>query len=439
MQKILLIDDNVELVSTLYEAMRLSLVGVKVEFCSSSKEAINLIMENYYDLFVVDYYLDNMNGIELINEIQKNNKFLKSRFLIITGKDKNKELENKFIEMGFNYLIKPFELHEFISSVKMLLQVKAVQDEAYKKKTKILHNIIQDESISYQDLELFLYLLHNTNDGIWKWDLQTNQITGSQNLWRNLGIEPNQKFTKEDFFKIIHPDDVKKMKQLLEDYVNLKVNKLKIDLRIKDSKGNYKWFSYRGNAVLDKNGNICKMFGVQMDISTDRLLLEKYLVMAYHDELTGIPNRLLLFDRAKIAIENASRNSNKILILFLDLNDFKLVNDNYGHDAGDLLLQMVTKRINLLIRKMDTFSRYGGDEFVIMMPNITDEKFADVIMDRILKEINKPFEILGHKITISGSLGKAMYPEDGNTIHKLISCADKKMYCFKKSKESGRK
>ena len=85
----------------------------------------------------------------------------------------------------------------------MLLQVKAVQDEAYKKKTKILHNIIQDESISYEDLELFLYLLHNTKDGIWKWDLQSDKITGSQNLWKNIGLEPNKVLTKKDFFKML--------------------------------------------------------------------------------------------------------------------------------------------------------------------------------------------------------------------------------------------
>jgi len=439
MQKILLIDDNDDLVSTLNEEMRVSLVDVKISTCSNTKDALNLVMDNYFDLFIVDFYLDKMNGFDLINEIKKNTKFVKSQFLIITGKDKNNNLVNKFIKLGYNYLLKPFDLHEYISSIKMLLQVKAVQDEAYKKKTKILHNIIQDESISYEDLELFLYLLHNTNDGIWKWDLQSDKITGSQNLWKNIGLEPNKVLTKKDFFKIIHPDDLVKLKKILDDYINLKINKLKIDLRIKDPKGNYKWFSYRGNAVLDRNGNICKMFGIQMDISSERILLEKYLSMAYHDELTGIPNRLLLFDRAKIAIENAARNSNKILILFLDLNDFKLVNDNYGHDAGDLLLKILAQRIESLVRKMDTFARYGGDEFVIMLPNITDDKFIEIIIDRILNKIKEPFEINGHTINISGSLGKAVYPEDGENIHQLINCADKKMYSHKKSDESGRK
>ena len=438
MQNILLVDDNVDLITTLYDSLKLSLIEADVSFCTSSKETLKLIQDNYYDLFVIDYYLDNINGIELIKEIKKNNKFMKSRFLIITGKDKNKELENKFIRLGHNYLIKPFDVHTFISSIKMLLQIKAVQDEAYKKKTKILRNIIKDESVSYEDLDLFLYLLHNTNDGIWKWDLQKNLITGSQNLWHNLGLEPNQKFTKEEFFSLIHPDDLSKMEDMLENYLNLNVSKMKIDLRIKTSNGDYKWFSYRGNAVLDNYGNICKMFGVQVDISSDKLLLEKYLTMAYHDELTGIPNRLLLFDRAKIAIENASRNSSKILILFIDLNDFKSVNDNYGHRAGDLLLKLVASRIKLLIRKMDTLSRYGGDEFVLMLPNIGVD-YIETIIERISEKISEPYQILGNEINISASIGKSIYPEDGQNIHQLINCADVKMYCSKKENQSGRK
>ncbi len=438
MQKILLIDDNADLISTLFDSMKQSLVDVDVKFCYSSSKAIELIKNNYFDLFIIDYFLDELNGIDLIEEIKKNKKFLKSKFLIITGKDKDKVLENKFIKLGYNYLLKPFELHEFISSVKMLLQVKAVQDEEYNKKKKIFQNIIQDESVSYDDLELFLYLLHNTNDGLWKWDLQSDRITGSHNLWRNFGIKPGQKFTKKDFFKIIHPDDVKKFQSLLDDYVNLKLNKFKIDLRIKNSSGKYKWFSYRGSAMLDNKGNICKMFGVQMDISTDKLLLEKYLSMAYHDELTGIPNRLLLFDRANIAIENAARNSTNILVIFLDLNNFKLVNDNYGHKAGDLLLQLLAQRINQLIRKMDTFARYGGDEFVIMLPHITDEKYIEIIIKRILEKIREPFDIYGEQITISASLGKALYPDDGDNIHKLINHADLKMYSNKRLNESGR-
>lgn len=154
--------------------------------------------------------------------------------------------------------------------------------------------------------------------------------------------------------------------------------------------------------------------------------------LAYHDTLTGLPNRALFTDRLNLAIHNANRFKKRIALMYLDLDGFKTVNDRYGHDIGDLLLQQVSERITNVLRKDDTLSRMGGDEFTVILPNIHNDHFGvnDVsrIAQKIIDTFAEPFIINEHSITSSTSIGIALYSDNSETALTLLKYADIAMY-----------
>ena len=153
---------------------------------------------------------------------------------------------------------------------------------------------------------------------------------------------------------------------------------------------------------------------------------ERYF--AYHDELTLLPNRRLLHDRFRQTLAQAQRQHKQVVVLLLDLDGFKGVNDRLGHAAGDQLLQQVAKRLNDCVRVADTVCRYGGDEFVLVLPEIEHDNTAGVVADKIRTHLDAPYLVDGNVIDIKASIGIAVYPNDGEDYRGLIEHADLAMY-----------
>lgn len=155
--------------------------------------------------------------------------------------------------------------------------------------------------------------------------------------------------------------------------------------------------------------------------------------LAYHDALTGLPNRLLFLDRAGIAIARAERSARLLAVLMIDVDGFKGINDNYGHDAGDRVLRVLADRIAGCLRKNDTVSRMGGDEFLILMEDIAALADVNVIATKILAGIREKVDMEDTSLTLTASMGIAFYPKDGTDITTLIRLADAAMYRAKRS------
>lgn len=158
---------------------------------------------------------------------------------------------------------------------------------------------------------------------------------------------------------------------------------------------------------------------------------------AYHDLLTHLPNRALLKDRLNLAITHARRNKRKLAAMFLDLDRFKLVNDTLGHTMGDWLLKAVANRLQSCLRKGDTLSRFGGDEFTLLLPEVRTRDDVVVIAEKILDRLNEAFVIDGHELFVGASIGIAMYPEAGDSGEALIQNADIAMYHVKGRGKNG--
>jgi len=187
--------------------------------------------------------------------------------------------------------------------------------------------------------------------------------------------------------------------------------------------------------LLDQHGKVIGFASLVHDV-TERLNTERTIhYMAHHDALTGLPNRRLMQDRLNQAIMSARRKQRHVAVLFLDLDRFKVVNDTLGHDTGDFILKDVARRLVTCVREGDTVSREGGDEFVMILPDLERPEHARVVADKIIKDLSRPVEIGGHEIHITPSIGISHYPNDATDVHQLLKHADNAMY---QAKDAGR-
>jgi diguanylate cyclase (GGDEF)-like protein/PAS domain S-box-containing protein len=182
------------------------------------------------------------------------------------------------------------------------------------------------------------------------------------------------------------------------------------------------------NLPIAVNGAIVGVHGIARDITHSRNYERRIEYLATYDSLTGLPNRNLLEDRMRHAILQAARLDLKMAVLFLDLNRFKIVNDSLGHDKGDLLLQLVAKRLQETVREGDTVARLGGDEFVVVLENLSAVEAVSAVADNLLNAVAMPVRLAAVDLTISISIGASVYPRDGSDAATLLKNADLAMY-----------
>ena len=191
--------------------------------------------------------------------------------------------------------------------------------------------------------------------------------------------------------------------------------------------------------IADKDGNLVGAILVFREITESLDAESRIEYLATHDYLTGLPNRRLFLDRLDRAITSSRREFQKLGILFVDLNDFKKMNDSFGHGFGDAILKRAARTLITSIRESDTVARFGGDEFAILLTNLRDRKDLLPAISKIINSFNQSMTIKGRLTEISISVGDALYPDDAEEINQLIEKADKMMYEHKKSTKSGRR
>lgn len=188
--------------------------------------------------------------------------------------------------------------------------------------------------------------------------------------------------------------------------------------------------------VRQADGKITHYLGIKENITENKKTAARMDSLAHFDQLTGLPNRVLLNDRSRYAMSLAQRNGEQLVVMFIDLDHFKDINDALGHSVGDMLLMEVSKRIKLLLREEDTVARLGGDEFILILPN-TDEEGATYVATKLIEAISTPCQIDGHELITTPSIGIALYPLDGDSFEVLSKNADAAMYQVKQGGRNG--
>ena len=207
------------------------------------------------------------------------------------------------------------------------------------------------------------------------------------------------------------------------------------ELCLKRKDGSTVWVLESESLIEGPDGRLSVIEGTAIDITERKRAEEQVKHLAFHDPLTNLPNRLLFNDRLTLAVAQAHRHSQRLAVLFLDLDRFKVINDSLGHSVGDELLRQVAERIQESVREGDTVARLGGDEFTLLVPGITAEEDAAKIARKICDAIHAPFWIDGRELFVTTSVGVSVYPSDGHDAETLVRNADSAMY---RAKEQGR-
>ena len=182
------------------------------------------------------------------------------------------------------------------------------------------------------------------------------------------------------------------------------------------------------SVVRDDSGHVVNYVAVFSDITSSKREADRLLHLVHHDSLTRLPNRVLLRDRTTQALAQAGRNGGQVAVLFLDLDGFKAVNDLFGHTAGDRVLEVVAGRLRACVRESDTVARQGGDEFVILLPEVNSAGDAETLAAKLLAALAEPIPCGKEVAKIGVSIGMALYPRDGRDCDTLLAAADEAMY-----------
>lgn len=266
--------------------------------------------------------------------------------------------------------------------------------------------------------------------GAWSYEFKSRKLYWSPEIFRMFGLAPFEP-TTESLMEYIHLDDKERVAETRERAISQRLPYV-VEYRVHNAQ-EVRWIESRAEVQYDAEGRPLNMIGTVQDI-TERKDHEKQLQhIAHYDALTGVPNRVLLADRLSQALARAKREDGLMAVCYLDLDGFKQVNDNFGHDAGDKVLVEISRRIKDAIREDDTVARLGGDEFVVLLVGMEAPEECAGSLNRLLDAIHRPIEVHGQSIRISASIGVALYPEDDHDPDTLLRHADQAMYVAKQS------
>ncbi|MGB3207157.1 MAG: EAL domain-containing protein [Crinalium sp.] len=268
------------------------------------------------------------------------------------------------------------------------------------------------------------------NDGLWDWDLNTNEIYFSSRWKSMLGYQENEiSNSPDEWLNRIHPEESERVKAELAAHIEGVTPRFESECQILHKDGTYRWVLSQGIAVKNADGKTYRMVGSQTDISRRKEVEEQLIHDAFHDPLTNLFNRALLILRLQHAVEMAKRREDYLFaVLFLDLDRFKVVNDSLGHHIGDQLLVAFVERLVRATRSGDTVARLGGDEFVILLEDIQSVEDAKEIAEKIKQQLTTPFKINEYDIFTSVSIGIALNTTGYNQPEELLRNADIAMY-----------
>jgi diguanylate cyclase (GGDEF)-like protein/PAS domain S-box-containing protein len=249
-----------------------------------------------------------------------------------------------------------------------------------------------------------------------------------------LGYEPHEMIGRP-VLDFVHPDDHHLVKRFFAAMGEARTPHT-FAYRAVRKDGSTTWFETTSRVIADAHTQTLReIVGVSRDITERRRAEEQIEYQAYHDSLTGLPNRLLFRDRLTIALAHARRLETPVAVMFLDLDRFKVVNDTLGHSLGDELLRIVAERLRSELREGDTIARMGGDEFTVLLGDLKDADFAAAIAQKLLDVVAQPIRLQGHDLYLTTSIGLALFPTDGETAEALLQSADSAMY---RAKDLGR-
>ena len=369
------------------------------------------------DLILLDVMMPGIDGFEACRRLKAIKSTREIPVIFMTALTDISDKVTAFEVGAADYVSKPFQMEELLSRITTHLTLHAVQQQL----------ITQNAQLHASEL-YYRGLFEAAQDGILLLDLESGKITDVNESVVNLLGYKRDHYLDRKLWEIVPFRDISACQRAFSDLQIMKPVSFEHWLLRKEDKSpiNIEFVAkvYQVGTAKIAQCNIRDITGrIQAE--------ERVHYMALHDALTGLPNRTLLQDRLYQAIAMASRNQKHVAVIMLDLDRFKSINDSLGHQIGDGLLQAVAKRLITCLRSSDIVARLGGDEFVIALPAVDGSYDSEEVIQKALASLREPYNIEGHDMHISGSMGVALYPDDADSPSALLRAADIAMYAAK--------
>ena len=405
---LLVVDDN-EMNRDIL-SRRLRKHGYDVVTAVDGADALAMVDAQEFALVLLDIEMPGLSGLEVLKMLRERRSTIQLPIIMVTARQESADIVNALNCGANDYLAKPVDL---------AIAVARIQTQLARK---------QAEAALQESEERYALAAKGANDGLWDWNLRTNEIYFSARWKQMLGLsDETPTCNPDDWFGRVHPEDTDRLMADVAAHLDGLTPQLESQHRVLHSDGGYRWMLSRGVAVRNLDGKAYRMAGSQTDITEGKV----------SDPLTGLPNRILFLDRLGCSIERATRHGEAFAVLFLDLDRFKLVNDSLGHLAGDRLLIAIAERLERSVRAVDTvarvggqhtIARLGGDEFTILLEGVKHVSDAVRVAERIQDNLKRPFQLDGHEIFTSASIGIATSETGYNAPEDLLRDADTAMY-----------
>ena len=306
---------------------------------------------------------------------------------------------------------------------RFLFDISHYQDQLNESKLEVERGLSASEA-------RWKFALEGSGDGVWDWNPFTDEVYYSQQFLDNLGYEENEFVSQmQDWNDYVHPNDVTAANLAMQNHLSGKTDDYSIEQRVRNKSGQWLWMLSRGMIISrNSSGNATRVVGTHTDISSHKASEQLIWEQANIDTLTQLPNRRLFNNNLQESIQHCHNEDSSFVLMFLDLDNFKIINDTHGHKAGDLLLKEAAKRLSHCIRKQDIVSRLGGDEFTIILNQIDDTESVNTVAQNVLNALSKPFLIDLESFHVTASIGITHYPNDSRNHEILLMNADQAMY-----------
>lgn len=424
----LVVDDDLSLRLSMCSALKKA--GFDIVEAENGFQAIDLFKSNWPDLILLDVIMPEMDGFETCEAIRKLKGGEYSQILMVTGLDDTESIERAFKAGANDFVTKPINWVMLGHRGKYMLRA----GRAFRESNENRQRLAKTQELA--------------KIGNWELDLINNSFHCSSEALRLLGVSENERgINYKDFFRTIVAQERDKTQECIESAI--KSNKsFSTNYRIILPDGIQRHILNRGEIYHDENGIAEKLLGAVQDVTQLKNAEEEIRLLAFFDGLTGLANRMLFMDRLDREITMSKRHGRTFALLFLDLDQFKRINDTFGHHIGDLLLKNVSETLKRCTRSTDTatgpaasddsdtlIARLGGDEFMLLISDIKEPENAAIVARRILYEMPETHDLEGHSISVTTSIGISIFPADGEDAEDLMKHADSAMYHVK---ETGR-
>lgn len=423
--RILVVDDEPRMLTALTELLRMR--NYNVTAAGDGKTAIQLLRDQTFDLVLLDLNMPGTDGFAVMAHIERHSKHTAT--IVVSGDTTIDSAIHALRQGAHDFVRKPYAPEDLIRTIDQLL----AQRQRSKADQSSSEQIEQSE-------KWHRYLVNQSPDILYTLDSAGRFTFLNDRAESFLGI-PRADLIGRHYTQMVFEDDIERAKYVLNERRTGKraCRDVEVRLNVRGADRNSKRFitvEVSSSGIYEQaseaaTANFRGTYGVAKEVGDRKRAQENILHQAYHDALTGLPNRLLFRDRLNIAVVQAKRHGGMLAVMFIDLDRFKSINDDLGHAAGDQLLQAVSARLSKCLRQGDTVARLGGDEFTLLLPNISQREDAENAARKVLAVLGQPFRIGQQDHSTGASIGIAVYPDDGDTIDSLIQNADIAMYDVK--------